>query len=1017
MQYRFGEFTLDEERYELRAQGDVVEVQRLVLETLLYLVKNRNRVVSKEELVERLWRGTAITDASLTQAVFLARRAIGDSASTQHSIKTLRGVGFRFVARADEEGADAVAQLDMRAPDSSSLSTRGNFVGRRDELVQLDHGLTQAVRGEGGLVLVTGEPGAGKTTLCSHWARSIARNGLEIVWGRGWEGGGAPAFWPWVQMLRRLLSGRHLESDRGLAHAARGVEELFPELHELSSEGATLEAATTEATKPRAPAGQRERFLRFEAAFRLIERLSLGSPLVLILEDLHCFDELSSLLVQYLAREVVRLPVLMVGTYRSTEPVTFDTASLAERARLRLKGLDSEEIRALVEKHTGQPADAPTLAHLQELTAGNPLLLEEALRSQHARGGGLPASTSTTDAFGLELPERAARAIRAGLAPLPVATRELIGIAAVIGRSFDLPLLRQAAGLTSQECLERLAPAIKTGFVRESGLGRYLFSHAMVQETAYGDLTIERRSSWHQRVGDALESLSGTPSVAQLGHHFLHAARVAGPTKAMHYQKLAAREAKSRLAYEDAIAHYERAIGVLGLQAGREHLESHVGLLLELAEARRAAGRYAHAIETFIEAAAEARKLDDVESMARAIVGYGETQTQVLDPQLNVLTTEVLERLPDEDSIWRARLLGRHAVALNFVPSAWSEREAMSRKALEMARRLGDETTIAYTSNARRWCMSAELDVRELMAMSSEAVERALAIGNASLANESRIWKIADHLQLEERDEFVRERELHSAVTERLREPWHRMVDLRFSAMWAIAQGEFAAGERFVDEAFDAGMAASDGMVEIIRCSQRIALYRDTSRFESLLEFVNFVIQILPAEYSAISVSALIHAEAGRRADAQAALDRLSKDDFAIVPPYLNGMTALAWAADAAHLLGDRAAAAALHRRLSPHAKRSVIGGGAVLFLGPVSYRLGLLAETLGRPDEALAHFQDSAERCRRLGALPLLAWSLFAGARVTTREVHAEAWLRESHEIASKLGMTLLLGKLDARA
>jgi eukaryotic-like serine/threonine-protein kinase len=1046
MLYRFGELTLDEERFELRARGELVEVQRLVLETLLYLIKNQHRIVPKEELVESLWRGTAITDASLTQAVFLARKAIGDSANSQRFIKTVRGVGFRFIGGAEDAGSSR-RTTRLQTP-GSDLALAAVFVGRNHELEQLRLAFERARHGDGGLVLVGGEPGVGKTALCTHWAQSLLAEGAVVAWGRGWEGGGAPAFWPWVQLLRRLLSGRNLDVHPELQRAARGVAELFPELGELSNDGTPLDVSVEEPV-PQAPNGAAlawtrsntsarprarpaesasERFVRFEATCALLERLSADRPLVLVLEDLHCFDELSSLVVQFLSREVVRLPVLMVGTYRSTETPPAGGASLGERVHLRLRGLDSHEVRSFVEKHTGTVTSPALLAALHELTAGNPLLLEEALRSLRTHGPDALRSKGdrTSD---LLLPERAARAIRAGLLPLPSATRELLGVAAVIGRSFDLPLLRRVADLSSQESLGRLAPAVASGFVREVGLGRYTFSHAMVQETLYADLGIDQRPRWHQRVGEAIETLSAAlASHAQLGHHFLQAARIIGPAKAVHYQALAAREARARLAYEDAVVHYERAIEVVGLIGDRAAAMADTRairlapLLLALAEVQRASGRYAPAIATFTRAAAAARGAGDVESLARAAVGYGETQTQVIDLELNELLREALASLPVEDSILRARLLGRLAVGLNFVPHAETEREAMSREALEMARRLGDETAIAYTLNSRRWCMSAELDVRELMAISEEAVERATAIGNASLANESRIWKIADHLQLEDVPSLTRELEVFAATAERLREPWHRMVNLRFKAMWALLRGELLSGERLIEEAFAAANAAADTLAEIVRASQRVTLYRDTSRSEMHLDVVLTVSQILPTEYSTVAVSALICAETGRREQAQAFLDMLSKDDFAIIPPYLNGMTALVWAADAAHRLDDRAAAKALYRRLEPHARRSVIGGGALLCLGPVTYRLGLLAETMDRLDDALIHFEDAAARCRRLGALPLLAWSLFACARVSRARAIRDGTdgrvrerISEARELGERIGMLFFLDELTA--
>jgi predicted ATPase len=177
-------------------------------------------------------------------------------------------------------------------------------------VAELAAALEDAIGGRGRLFLITGEPGIGKTWLVEHLAGHAAKQGIRVLWGRCWEGGGAPPFWPWGQMIGALVDDcdeQTLASWLGAAGTAH-VAQLVPGL--AGRLGAT--------TIPQAPAHESDaaRFYLFEAVTGLFRRAASAQPLVLVLEDLHAADEASLLLLQFMVRDLRGARLLVVGTYR-----------------------------------------------------------------------------------------------------------------------------------------------------------------------------------------------------------------------------------------------------------------------------------------------------------------------------------------------------------------------------------------------------------------------------------------------------------------------------------------------------------------------------------------------------------------------------------------------------------------------------------------------------------------------------------------------------------------------------
>jgi DNA-binding SARP family transcriptional activator/predicted ATPase len=463
---------------------------------------------------------------------------------------------------------------------------RAPIIGRRVELEALDAALSAAIGGHGMFALVSGEPGMGKTRLVEELAVLAADRDVQAVWGPCYEGLGAPAFWPWTQVVKALVAAFD-ESDVRLAVGADSAQlvQIFPDLRPFR----------TELVEPDIVDPATVRFRAYQALASFIGWLSRRRPLVVILDDLQSADVASLDLTEFLLGAVEDMPLLMVGTYRRSEvtnagghPLSTTLAALARRPVLELgplPGLSSEEVAELMESHLGAAPASGQAALVRARSDGNPFFVVELIRLMGTRRAASPGGEGEP---GQEVPMRVRDVVRARLARLPEATNAVLELAAVIGREFDLDVLEGASGLGPDDTLRLLELALVTGVVVDSpdAVARYRFSHALVQETLYGELHAVRRARLHLRVADAMETLhqADDDRVGEMAHHFALAASADGRAKAFAYTVRLADVANARFAFEQARDQLHRGLELLEtLPPGPDRDRDELGVQLRLA--------------------------------------------------------------------------------------------------------------------------------------------------------------------------------------------------------------------------------------------------------------------------------------------------------------------------------------------------------------------------------------------------------------------------------------------------
>src|SRR5262245_8661770 len=298
MIFAFSDFELDESLYQLRRRGEVVRLEPKVFDVLAYLVRQRDRVVPKDELLARLWPGEFVSETVLPRCITAARKAVGDDPAGQKVIQTVHGRGYRFVA--------SVAGDARRAPAADGAGAgrpADTFVGREQAMAELRAALDDAFAGRGRLVFLVGEPGIGKTRTAEELVAVARQRGARVHGGRCYEEDGSPAFWPWVQVLRgciRDVEPRQLAAELGAA--AADIAELVPELRQ----------SVPQLPSPPSLPPEQARFRVFDAAATFLRLAARPHPLIVVLDDLHWADKASLLLLQFLAREIRDAHVLLV---------------------------------------------------------------------------------------------------------------------------------------------------------------------------------------------------------------------------------------------------------------------------------------------------------------------------------------------------------------------------------------------------------------------------------------------------------------------------------------------------------------------------------------------------------------------------------------------------------------------------------------------------------------------------------------------------------------------------------
>jgi tetratricopeptide (TPR) repeat protein len=832
------------------------------------------------------------------------------------------------------------------------------WLGRSHEIAELEGGLDGLPSGSGSLYLLTGEPGIGKSRLADEIGRIAAARGIPVHWGRAWEAGGAPAYWPWIQVTRAI---------------ARDVEPF---------------AGPTP-----------ERFQLFDAVAAL---LRARAPRVLVLDDLHAADPSSLELMHFLVRDLREVPLMIIGTYRDAEArLSADHASLLARIGregtvLPLRRLGRDDVAAFVALATGRDADPERIDTIYAQTEGNPLFLRELLRLHGP-------SARVTDGI--------REVVRARLALLDRDTRALLEAAAVLGREFEAGPLAAVAGVSDVDVRTLVEPAANAEIVEPlDHPPRWRFTHVLLRQGLYDDIADARRRTLHAAAAGVRSA-----GLAEIAHHLERAVPHVPPRRAAEAALRAGDHALELLAFEDAREHYAVAERLDDDPRGQfEAIYGRAHVYMRMAEVRLALAECERA-------ATLARRLDDGALLARAVLlSTYELVPDVRDAQLIAALEEALARLPPGDGALRARCLAQLAAQRHPEPDN-APRLALAREAIAMARRLDDIETLRLTLSGASIAMTIYGPVDEVRAIHDELLRLALAAGDKRVAMRTHMFLVGTSWQRGDLADARVHGDAVRALIEEFGHNRFAWITWTLGSVAAMTQGQFDEAARLLelaevaareDQARGALFAAWPLAFACVteRYDDRNAIEtRVRARFEALPhELGRYLGEMLVAQ---------LHGRAGDRGRATAQLAALARHPCfaAIAEPAW-----LALLVEACCLVGDRALAERLYTRIAPRAEQfASLGPLTASVEPPYSRQLGLLAHALGRIDDAVAHLEHALARTREAGMRGHFARLGLELARVlaerdrTGDRARATALDAEARGIATELGQRGLLAQL----
>jgi tetratricopeptide (TPR) repeat protein/KaiC/GvpD/RAD55 family RecA-like ATPase len=633
------------------------------------------------------------------------------------------------------------------------------LIDRTEEMNVLKEAVYRAVHGEGGLVLLHGEAGIGKTRLTRELGAYARSRGVRVLNGRCpalFRMDGVPPYVLWKEVIRDF-SGECTPEQlyRVIGFYPAEVAKLVPEISQ--------KLRTIPQSIPISPEQEQNRL--FEAVSQFITNISQETPLLVILDDLQWADPSSLLLLHYLARGVQKTPLLLLGAYRSTDidakhPLTpvlteLNRERLPESVQLKRMSLSdaSEMIKSILEQED-VPEEFCKLVY--EKTKGNPFFAEEVVKS--LKEDEVIFREDNTWKFKnisrIEFPETVKNVLKARFSRLDDECQNVLTMASFVGNDFTLEAMCALTGIEENKLLELMDIMLKTGLIKERevrGEGFCSFADILVKDVVYEEVSLLKRKKLHGVVGLALEKVYAKKIDEHLGELAYHFLEGGNKDKALDYFLRAAEKATKVYANSEAASYFQSALALLE-EKEDEHREK-ARVIETLGDIKRVVGEYDLCLERWNGALVLWKQLDEkgkVAELHRKMASIlwqdlGETEQarEHFDEALKILESE-------PESVELAALYAARA-RLSWFTEDVAKARSWVEKALELGKKLNASEAMALSYDTLGFVLTDAGETGESVRFHEKALK--IALDNCYVDIALRAYNnLADALPAEENE-------------------------------------------------------------------------------------------------------------------------------------------------------------------------------------------------------------------------------------------------------------------------
>lgn len=931
----------------------------------------------------------------------------------------LRSPTLEAVARRAPPHGSSVPPLPL-PPSASARISESKLANRTEELERALGAFVRVRAGERRTLLMTGEPGIGKTRLAAELAARLQMSGATVLWGRCDRELGIP-YQPFVELLTHY--SRFVSAEVLAQHRSQFGHELARLVPELGGTAALPSPAPEQSA-------EENRHVMFAAVHGLLRTAALQRPLAIVLDDLQWADRETLLMLRYLLVSSEPIPALVIGTYTTAQAPTHHGLGelLVELhrdpsvERIVLEGLAGDHVVELARELSHEQLDGPAVQLLQTLTeqtGGNPFFLREILRGLHDSGG--IANAARVRAAGeSSSPAWVTSGIRetiiARVARLGERAEQVLCAAAVAGREFDADLLARMLEVDEDDLADVLDAAVEAALIDEvPAIGlRYGFVHSLIHPALYEQLGGARRRVLHRRALEALEQLLGEARrdrIGELAGHALSAVPMVDAAKAVDYLRQAGEYALEQLAPQEATRWFERGLELHAAELARSGGDGDTlqcDLLIGRGIAQRQSGD-ASFRDTLLQACAIAQRLGDSVRLVRAALANTRgfvSETGRVDTERVAMLETALDAVGPADSPERARLLAVLSAELTFAGD-WPRRKGLSDESVAIARRLGDPAIISDVVSLRFITVWTPETLAERLADTEQGLAIAEEGGDQLALLRALHWRAAAAVEAGELQPAGQLVARQSELARRLREPTYSWLAAYDRATQALMAGLLDEAERSAEDARVIAVESEQPEAVAFYAGQLINIRFEQGRLGELEPLIAFQVQTNPGIPAFRAALALARAEAGMHAQALEVLSVDAASEFSELPYDSNWLVGVTIYAQACAELGDRDAAAALHPLLVPWVDHVAFNSATTW--GLVQRHVGNLERVLGHRAEAEQALRLAAERHAAIAAPLWLARTRLDLARVLLEpggdSEEAAQLLEQASRTAAELG------------